>query len=182
MQILEDRMLIRRFKSGDSVALRRIYEKHKDNLLKLAVVLTNDVNTAEDSVHDVFLNFARSIGRINPRGNLRAYLATALVNRIRNVWRDAGRKRTVQLDEAEHEAPGESQPQRWAILSEQLQMLSAAMAELPEEQRQAVALRIEGAMSFRQIAEIQSTSANTVKGRYRYGINKLRSILNGKVI
>jgi DNA-directed RNA polymerase specialized sigma24 family protein len=36
-------------------------------------------------------------------------------------------------------------------------------------------------MTFRRIATLQSASVNTVKGRYRYGIEKLRSLLNGKV-
>jgi DNA-directed RNA polymerase specialized sigma24 family protein len=36
-------------------------------------------------------------------------------------------------------------------------------------------------MTFRQIAKIQNTSINTIQGRYRYGMDKLRSILNGEI-
>lgn len=181
MKILEDRLLIRRFKTGDTEALRRIYEKYKDNLLKLAVVLTNDINTAEDSVHEVFLSFARSIGRIQPRGNLKGYLTASVVNQIRNIKRNAARHRLTELKEADCTACGMPRPEQWAILSEQLKFLSDAMSQLPDEQREVVALRIEGNMAFKEIAEIQAASANTVKGRYRYGIDRLRSILNGKI-
>ena len=46
--MIEDRLLIWKFKHGSSDALRRIYEKHRVYLLTLATALLNDVNTAED--------------------------------------------------------------------------------------------------------------------------------------
>ncbi len=181
MKILEDRLLIRRFKAGDSVAIQRIYEKYRCDLLKLAVVIINDHNSAEDVVHDVFVNFAKSIGRIQPRGNLKGYLATSVVNQIRNLRRNAARRPTSELKDNDCVVSGLPRPEQWAILSEQLKLLSRAMAQLPDEQREVVALRMEGNMAFKKIAEIQAVSANTIKGRYRYGIDRLRSILNGKV-
>ncbi|MFA5554793.1 MAG: sigma-70 family RNA polymerase sigma factor [Phycisphaerae bacterium] len=181
MKILEDRSLIRRFKAGDLEALRRIYEKYKDSLLKLSVVLTNDVNTAQDSVHEVFLSFAKSIGKIKPRGNLKGYLFASVINQIRNTKRDSARHKLTELNDTDCAVSDMPRPEQWAILSEQLKLLSIAMAQLPDEQREAVAMRIEGDMAFKEIAAIQEVSANTVKGRYRYGIDKLRSILDGKV-
>jgi len=62
-----------------------------------------------------------------------------------------------------------------------LQKLSNAMTELPYEQREAIALRIHGNLRFRQIAELQNVSTKTVQSRYRYGLDKLRSTLNGEV-
>ena len=44
-----------------------------------------------------------------------------------------------------------------------------------------VSLYTQGDLTFRQIAAIQNVSINTVQGRYRYGITKLRSILNGEL-
>ena len=55
------------------------------------------------------------------------------------------------------------------------------MAQLPYEQREAVNLYLQGDLTFRQIAVIQNVSINTVQGRYRYGITKLRSILNSEL-
>ena len=74
-----------------------------------------------------------------------------------------------------------NRPEQWAILSEELALLSNAMAQIPYEQREAITLYMQGDMTFRQIAKIQNASINTVQGRYRYGLNKLRSILNSKV-
>ena len=56
--MVEDRLLIWKFKLGNRDALCRLYEKYKNDLLKLAVSLVNDVSTAEDVVQDVFVNSA----------------------------------------------------------------------------------------------------------------------------
>ena len=58
--MLEDKLLILRFKHGSSDALGRIYEKYRLYLLKLAAALLHDVSVAEDVVHDVFVRFAQS--------------------------------------------------------------------------------------------------------------------------
>ena len=81
--MIEDQLLIWKFKLGDKDALRRIYAKYKNDLLKLAVALLGDVNPAEDVVQDVFVRFAQSSERIRPAGNLRKYLLTCVANRIR---------------------------------------------------------------------------------------------------
>ena len=177
---MEDRLLIWKFSLGDRQALCRIYEKYKNDLLKLAVALAGDVNTAEDVVQDVFVAFAQSGTRIRPAGNLRKYLVTCTANRIRNQRRDRQRHEACGLDEAEDLASGFRRPEQWAMLSEELEQLREAMAQIPYEQREVVGLYIEGNITFRQIAKIQNVSINTVQGRYRYGLNKLRSTLNGE--
>ena len=178
---MEDRLLIWRFKLGNTDALRRIYHKYKDDLLKLAVALANDANIAEDVVQDVFVNFAQSAARIQPRGNLKSYLMTSIANRIRNRKRGQQRHEASDVDDSECVIADTRLPEQWAILSEELELLGNAMAQLPYEQREVIGLYIQGGMTFRQIAKAQHTSINTVQGRYRYGLNKLRSILNGEV-
>ena len=96
--MVEDRLLIWKFKLGNRDALRRLYEKYKNDLLKLAVSLVNDVSIADDVVQDVFVNFAQSADKIQPRGNLKKYLITCVANRIRNRKRDRqGTKHQVSM-------------------------------------------------------------------------------------
>lgn len=178
--MMEDRILIWKFKRGSRDALRRIYEKYRLDLLKLAISLAGDVNAAEDVVQDVFVSFAQTGRRIQPAGNLRKYLVTCVANRIRNRKRDQARHETCGIDEAEWIICAAKRPEQWAILNEELQVLSHAMARIPYEQREVVALYTEGNLTFRQIAEIQDASINTIQGRYRYGMNKLRSLMNGE--
>lgn len=179
--MVEDRLLIWRFKSGSRDALRRIYEKYRNDLLKLAVNLTNDVSTAEDVVHDIFVGFAQSAARIRPTGNLRSYLMTCVANRIRNRQRDRQRHELPAVDDPDSVASDSAGPEQWAILSEELQVLSDALAQIPYEQREVVTLYMQGDMTFRQIAKLQNASVNTVQGRYRYGVSKLQALLNGKM-
>ena len=179
--MMEDRLLIWKFKRGSRDALRRIYEKYKNDLLKLAVSLVGDASTAEDVVQDVFVSFAQTGGRIRPVGNLRKYLVTCVANRIRNRRRDQQRHETSDIEDAAWVPGGGRGPEQWAILNEELLRLSRAMARIPYEQREVIGLYMEGDLTFRQIAEIQDASINTVQGRYRYGMNKLRSLLNGEI-
>jgi len=179
--MVEDRLLIWKFKLGNRDALRRIYEKYKNDLLKLAVALTNDVNTAEDVVQDVFVSFAQSAAKIKPSGNLKKYLATCVANRIRNRKRDRQRHEISGIDDSDCAISDAKRPEQWAILSEEMELLSDAMAQIPYEQREVVGLYMQGGMTFRQIAKVRNASINTVQGRYRYGLNKLRSILNSEV-
>ena len=177
----DDRLLILRFKLGNREALRRIYEKYKNDSLKLAVTLINDVNTAEDIVQDVFVGFAQSAAKIQASGNLKKYLATCVANRIRNRKRDRQRHEASSIDDSDCIVCNSRRPEQWAILSEELELLSNAMAQIPYEQREVLALYMQGDMTFRQIANVQKASVNTIQGRYRYGLNRLRSILNGEV-
>jgi RNA polymerase sigma-70 factor (ECF subfamily) len=178
---MEDKLLIWKFKRGSREALRRIYDKHHGHLLKLAVVLTGNVDTAEDVVQEVFVNFARSADRFGLIGSLKSYLITSTLNCVRNQRRSNHRRRSQSLDKAEHVPSMSRQPDQWAVLSERLERLSSAMASLPYEQREVISLRLEERMTFRRIAGLQKTSVSTVNGRYRYGIEKLRSLLNSEV-
>jgi RNA polymerase sigma-70 factor (ECF subfamily) len=179
--MVEDRLLIWKFKLGNRDALRRIYEKYKNDLLKLAVALTNDVNAAEDVVQDVFVGFAQSAARIQTSGNLKKYLATCVANRIRNRKRDQIRHEISGIDDSDCVISNAKRPEQWAILSEEMALLSDAMAQIPYEQREVIGLYMQGGMTFRQIGKVQNVSINTIQGRYRYGLNKLRSVLNSEV-
>ena len=178
---MEDKLLIWKFRRGSREALRRIYDKYHADLLKIAVVLTGSMNTAEDVVQDVFTKFARRTGGITLSGSLRNYLITSTVNAVRNLRRNNQRHKTQNLDEAERLPCEQRRPEQWAIMSERLEHLSAAMASLPYEQREVITLRMEADMTLRKIAELQKTSVSTVQARYRYGIDKLRSLLNGEL-
>jgi len=67
------------------------------------------------------------------------------------------------------------------ISDEQSRQVAGAMAQLPYDQREVIALHLNAAMKLRQIAGLQNVSVSTIKGRYRYGLQKLRSALNGRL-
>ncbi len=176
--MLEDRLLKWKFRRGSRDALARIYEKYLDSMLTLAAGLLNDTSQAQDVVHDVFVSFAKSAPGFRLRGSLSGYLATSVVNRVRDYQRRRCRARRVGLAPPENTT---ATPEDTVIFTEQAGRLSQVIAELPDEQREVVLLRLTADMKFRDIAKLQQVSINTVQGRYRYGLDHLRSMLNGEV-
>jgi RNA polymerase sigma-70 factor (ECF subfamily) len=175
--VLEDRSLVRRFNAGDPQALRRIYEKYRLDLFRVAGALLHDPATVEDVVHDVIVGFASQAGRFELRGSLKGYLAICVANRARNVGR-----RNRPPDRYDGPRPGQQPDTSQLLLDAELhEMVRAALANLPAEQHDAILLHVIGSLRFREIARQNGESINTVKSRYSYGIAKLRSLLNGQV-
>lgn len=132
-------------------------------------------------MQDVFIALVRSAPRLRLRRTLRSYLAAAVANRARDEYRRRSRRRVSSLEEAAQVPAGSDGPVRMAIASEQMHRVRAALTELPYEQREVLMLRVHAAMKFRQIAAHQGVSTKTALSRYQYGLNKLRSLLNGEV-
>jgi RNA polymerase sigma-70 factor (ECF subfamily) len=174
--MLEDKLLLWKFKRGSEQAFRRIYEKYVDCLLTLAVNLLHDTNAAEDVVQDVFISFVLSAEEFHLTGSLKGYLTVCVANKSLDHLRK--NRPQVDMELAEAIPTTADGPLQLATQNELLQKTNAAMAQLPYEQREAVVLYLHGDLKFRQIAQLQSVSSKTVQSRYRYGLDKLRSILN----
>jgi len=175
---IEDELLKWRFRRGSREALARIYEKYVHLLLSVAMGLLNDPRDAEDVVQDAFVSFARNATGFGIRGNLKAFLAICVANRARDRLRsEHSHKRCVDRYVPESSDAGEADQS--LVYNERCERLNQALAELPYEQREVVVLKVKQEMTLRQIARLQGVSIGTVHGRYRYGMEKLRALLNG---
>jgi len=175
--MLEDKLLVLKCRRSSKDAMCRIYEKYKDYLLTLAKGLLGEQAEAEDVVHDVFVSFARSVRHFRLTGSLKGYLATC----VSNLVRDKIRKRIRQADcpnSAYSTHFDEDDPEQNVTEEEELMQLRRALNQIPYEQREVVMLHLKGGMKFREIAKVQGVSLSTTHGRYRYGLDKLRSMLN----
>ena len=179
--MLEDERLLWRLKNGDRDALRLIYEEYSGDLLTLAANLLHDPAMAEDVVQDVFVALVHAAPRLHLRRTLRAYLATAVANRVRDRYRRNARHPPASVEEATRVADGSDGPVQMVIDTEQMHRLRSAVEELPYEQREVIMLRVHAGTKFREIARHQGVSLKTAISRYRYGLDKLRSTLNGEV-
>lgn len=178
--MLEDKLLVWKFKRGNAEALRRIYEKYKDELLALAIILSRDRTIAEDVLHDVFVSFAQYAEKLQLHTNLKGYLSSCIVNRVRNLSR-AKSQRTMQLNYPECIGSDYDRPERFVMSAELSERIDKAMAELPYQQLEVIILHLQSGLRFKTIAESQGVSINTIQSRYRYGLDKLRSLLNSEV-
>jgi RNA polymerase sigma-70 factor (ECF subfamily) len=151
---------------GATADLAVLYDRASRRLYAYALTLTGDSSRSEDAVHDAFLRLLQYAPGRDVR-SLEGFLFTA----IRNVILDDRRRRAVRR---EHPAPlplahPSGQPDEAATM---------ALGQLPEEQREAVVLKIYAELTFAAIGEVTGTSTATVASRYRLGIQKLAQFLS----
>ena len=177
--MLEDKILLWKLKRGSADALRLLYEKYKNDLLALAIALSNDKNMAEDAMHDTFVSFAQIADKLQLRTNLKGYLLTTVANRVRNLkWAVS---QNIALDEIDYAETKSQGPVMRAISAEQTERIGWALSELPYEQREVVLMHLQAGLKFNAMAKTLGVSINTVQSRYRYGLEKMRHLLNGQV-
>jgi RNA polymerase sigma-70 factor (ECF subfamily) len=173
---LRDRRLVNRLRCGDMDALDQVYHRYKEDLLTVAMSLLNDRYAAEDCVHDVFVHFAAAPADLQGIENLRGYLVRCVANRAKTLFKRQ-RLGPGPLPDGQEDSDQADCPTRRLILSEESRRVFEALAQLPAEQREVITLHIHGRMRFREIADQLEISINTVQSRYRYGIEKLRTLL-----
>jgi RNA polymerase sigma-70 factor (ECF subfamily) len=157
---------------GDDQAFAELYDRFGRSLFRVAWSLLRSRPDAEDAVQDVFLGLVRSrhtLGRIE---NLRAYLFGALRHA---AARRAARKETSRPMSAEQCEEAGIQHSLDPELSD---WLDRALAELPPEQREVLALKIDGELTFEEVGAVVGVSPSTAASRYRYAVEKLRGLFN----
>lgn len=179
--MFEDKLLISRLKAGSRDAFRRIFDKYEGDLMTLATGLLTDANAAEDVMQEVFISFVQRIDGFQLTGSLKGYLVTCIVNRARDHLRKQQRHRSVSLEEAKGIESDLVAPVELVIKTEQLEQLALAMKELSYEQREVIMLHLHEGMKFKAIAELQNVPDKTAQSRYRYGLDRLRAILDSEI-
>jgi RNA polymerase sigma factor (sigma-70 family) len=174
--MLEDKWLVSRARRGDGDAWERIYLKYRYDCLALAVALLGRQDQAEDMVQAVFAALVRLGSDWHCRTNLKGYLLTAVANRVRSLKRSEARKHVPDVTEGET-----CSPVTLAAGKEQSQRIDWAVRQLPLEQQDVVVLHCQGGLTFKAIAKNRELSIHTVRSRYRYGLERLRSLLDGEV-
>jgi RNA polymerase sigma-70 factor, ECF subfamily len=147
--------------------VRRLYDQHGPALVAYACTFVTDGAAAEDVVHQVFLSLL-SAEVVRPNSPA-AYVYRAVRNAALNARRSGSRNVPLDLESSVFEHRGGN---REAALA-----LQKALAELPEEQREAVVMRIWSGLTLNEIAAAVGVPLNTVASRYRYALEKLREKL-----
>lgn len=172
--------LVQRIRSGDRDALGELYDRYASVALAVGVRVLQDRELAEDVVHDAFVAVWEKMDRFDDaRGSLRSWLLTV----VRNRAIDRLRRTRPTDDVADPDVQGQlrtSPNPVWeeAARSQDRADLLAAMAELPDEQRQAIELAYFGGNTYRQVAELTNVSAGTAASRMRLALARLRSTLD----
>ena len=145
-------------------ALAGLYFQHRQGLYSLALAVTRRPQLAEDAVQEAFTRLWRS--RRTATGDSVAYVYAA----VRNAALDLVACTPATTDLPESIFDGKvPDPADGAIDAERQQRLRRAVEALPDEQRQAVVLKVYAGLTFEQIAGICQEPLSTVSSRYRTG-------------
>jgi RNA polymerase sigma-70 factor, ECF subfamily len=180
-----DAVLLGRYARGDAAAFATLYRRHEMRIWRYLERNSGNRATAEELMQEVWFAVAREAGRYQPTARFTTWLFTIARNRMI----DAGRvgRRQVSLDALGYDAapviqqltaPPASGPLAATILGEQGVALTRALRQLPEEQRDAFLLHIEGELSVEEVAAVTASTFETTKSRLRYARSKLRELLS----
>ncbi|WP_055616529.1 SigE family RNA polymerase sigma factor [Streptomyces phaeochromogenes] len=155
----------------DEPGIDELYSHRRLDLVRLALLLVDDLPTAEDVVQDVFAALYRRHGeRLVGLDNPDAYLRTSVVNTSRSVLR---RRRTVRahVPERQGHAPSAEEP---VLLREEHGEVIAALHRLTRRQREVLVLRYWSHLSEAQIADTLGLSRGAVKSTASRALAALR--------
>jgi RNA polymerase sigma-70 factor, ECF subfamily len=156
-----------------------IYDRYGEKMYHYLALRLGSAEDAEDVLQETFCRLARYSVRWAFVRDSKAFVFAVLRNEANRFLARRARRRTERISDA-----GD-----WDRLASVIDdppdvpaaQLARALGELPDEQREVIALKILQDFSFREIASVCEVSINTAASRYRYGIEKLRASLEGKI-
>ena len=156
--------------------IARLYDEHAQPLFAFLLNLTRAEADTRDLLQEIFIKLARDEELLSGVREERAFLIRLAHNAAIDLMRRRGtRERTKENFAAEtisSFAPA-SDPDEDIFR----QQLSAALAELPEEQRAVAHLKLWSGLTFEEIAAALEIPPNTAASRYRYALDKMRARL-----
>jgi RNA polymerase sigma-70 factor (ECF subfamily) len=175
--------LIERALAGDESAARELHDTHYPGVLRLAYMLLQDLQDAEDATQDAFVYAFEHLAQYNPR---RAAFGTWLKVIVTSRCRDLQRQRRIawlslqELTEAGLE-PEDKTPDHYPDVVLELvgveQAVWEALKQVPRKSRQALILRYFGGLSYPEMAQALGCPVSTAKSRVVYGHQVLARLL-----
>ena len=156
-----------------SDVVTEIYRAHYNQLVRLAVMLVHDVQTAEEVVQDAFEAMHLAWRRLRDTEKALSYLRQSIVNKSRSVLRH---RKVVELH-APKPAPDEQSAEHAALTLIERSAVTSALRTLPVRQREAIVLRYYGDFSEADIAQAMGISRGAVKSHTARAMAALKSTL-----
>jgi RNA polymerase sigma-70 factor (ECF subfamily) len=170
-----DDVLLRRAAKGDEQAFTLLYRRHQAALYRHALRMTGSPWAAEEIVQDVFVTLMREPKKYDAtRAPLGGYLFGITRNRVMKYLERQPRE--VSLEE--HNGNGSRQfdvashgytPAHWVEQQERLELVHAAVLDLPEEFRETVVLCELEELSYEEAAQLIGCPIGTVRSRLHRG-------------
>lgn len=185
----EDADLVSRLRRGDAAAARELYQRHGSALLRFGLAMSNCRQTAEDIVHDTFVEILKHPIRFDPtRGSVIAYLFGIARHRMSRVARVELRGTGVRSPEEEAFDPAFSGPDSTLVEDLQdageeidrardIERVRTAVFDLPRVHREVIVLCDLEELSYATAAEILGCPIGTVRSR----LSRARALLASRL-
>ena len=161
-------------------ALAEAYRRHAGSVFALARRLLVDQALAEEIVQEVFLRLWNNPEKFDhERGSLRSYLLAQCHGRSVDLLRSETSRRRREERDVRRTAEGGYDLEHEVVDMAVAEKVQAALAELPDVERQAISLAYFGGHTYREVAEMLEQPEGTVKSRIRTGLKRLRTELAG---
>lgn len=155
------------------ITIDDLYRTHRMQMVRLAILLVDDISSAEDVVQEAFTGLYRNWGGLRDRNAAIGYLRTAVVNGSRSMLR---RRRTARAYVPPDPGTARS-AESLAMLSTEHQAVVSALGDLAPRQREVLVLRYYGGLSEAEIAAATGLSKGTVKSTASRAVAKLGDIM-----
>lgn len=174
-----DDALMLAWAAGDVAAFEALYARHRQRLHRFLLGQLRDPGLADEVFQDTWQRVVAAGRDWRPDAAFATWLYRIARNRIADHWRARQHRPPAPEDADERTARLEDPdtPERHVAGLQRDRGLRQALDALPEEQREAVLLRLEQELSLEEIGEITGVGRETVKSRLRYAMDKLRAAL-----
>lgn len=160
--------------TGEKPDINELYQHRRLELVRLALILVDELPTAEDVVQDAFVALLRRHGRhLDGVDDPEAYLRISVVNRARSVLRRRRTARAFIPERARHAPPADDR----VLLDERHREVLDGLARLTRRQREVLALRYWANLTEAQIADTLGISRGTVKSTASRALDALGRLL-----
>ena len=175
---LSDNTLRAALARNDPAAVELMWNRYGGDLFAYLQAILCSRHDAEDALQTVFVRIVQKRHRLAKARRLDAYVYRIARNEAYRLIGRRKRERTVAtVDESWLAVPEDRREPN--DLAEQLQ---AALARLPQPQREVIVMKIYRQKTFLEISGLLGLSQNTVASRYRYGMEKLRILLENLIL
>jgi len=174
---LSDEALVALVARSDESALAELYDRVGGTAYGLAYRVLRDEALAEDAVQEAFLGLWRSAGSFIPeRAKASTWILTLVHRRAVDLVRREQRRRTEPLEGTPEAADGSAEEAAWLRLDRE--RVQAALAQLPDQQREAIELAYYGGYTQSELADRLGQPLGTIKSRMFAGLTRLRELLD----
>jgi RNA polymerase sigma-70 factor (ECF subfamily) len=174
-----DELLMLAYAAGDAAAFDQLYLRHRTRLYRFLLRQLRDPALADECFQDVWQRVISARAGWQPEAAFTTWLFRIAHNRLADHWRALKHRPPAPSDGDERAArvADPDTPENHLSEFEQRRRLQQALAELPDDQREVLHLRLEQELTLEEIGHITGVGRETVKSRLRYAMDKLRARL-----